>query len=49
MAQAALEAELARLNALPVEVPADLDERVRAYLKRNPAATWDDAVKAIMG
>ena len=33
-AQEALEAELERLSAAPVEVPADLEERVRAYLMR---------------
>ena len=35
MARQALEAELARLNAEPVDVPADL-ERVRAYLDEHP-------------
>ena len=33
MAQEALEAELTRLNAAAVDVPADLDARVRAYLQ----------------
>ena len=41
-------AELARLNAEPVDVPDDLAARVQAYLADNPAETWDGAVKAIM-
>jgi DNA topoisomerase VI subunit B len=47
-AQASLEAELARLNAQPVKVPANLDKRVRAHLKRHPHVTWDDAVRALL-
>ena len=47
-AQASLEAELARLNAQPVRVPADLGKRVRAHLKRHPHVTWDDAVRALL-
>ena len=48
MAKQAVEAELARFNALAVDVPADLAERVRAYVRANPAETWGDAVRAIM-
>ena len=48
-AQAALKAEMARLNAEPVEVPSDLDARVRAHLEDNPEETWDAALKAIAG
>lgn len=48
MAKEALEAELTRLNAAAVDVPADLDARVRATLQANPKATWDAAVKVIM-
>jgi hypothetical protein len=48
MAKAALEAELERLNAEPVAIPGDLDQRVQAYLAANPKATWDEAVRAIM-
>ena len=48
-AQAALKAEMARLNAEPVEVPSDLDAQVRAYLEDNPEETWDAALKAIAG
>jgi Histidine kinase-, DNA gyrase B-, and HSP90-like ATPase len=48
MAAEALEAELARLNATPVDTPAELRERVDAYLEANPAETWDDALQAIM-
>jgi hypothetical protein len=36
MAKQAVEAELARFNALAVDVPADLVERVRAYLRAKP-------------
>ena len=31
----------------PVNVPADLDEQVRAYLAEHPEKPWDDAVEAI--
>ena len=48
-AQAALKAEMARLNAEPVEVPSDLDAQLRAYLEDNPEETWDAALKAIAG
>ena len=48
-AQAALRAEMARLNAEPVEVPSDLDAKVRAHLEDNPEETWDAALKAIAG
>ena len=48
MAKAALEAELARLNAEPVDVPDDIVERVRAYLVEHREETWDDAVRAVM-
>jgi hypothetical protein len=48
-AQAALKAEMARLNAEPVEVPADLEKRVRDHLAENPEETWDAALRAITG
>jgi DNA topoisomerase VI subunit B len=48
MARATLGAELARLNTVPVKVPANLDKRVRAYLKQHPHATWDAAVRALL-
>lgn len=48
MARQALEAELARLNAEPIDVPADLAERVRAYLDEYPKETWDAAVRAVV-
>jgi hypothetical protein len=41
-------AELERLNAVRVDVPADLEGRVRAYLAAHPMATWDDAVQAVL-
>ena len=48
LAYAALKAELERLNKEPVDVPADLEKRVKAHLVENPAETWDAAVKAII-
>jgi hypothetical protein len=48
MAEKALKAELARLNAKPVRTPRDLEARVRAHLAENPAGTWDKAVRAIV-
>jgi hypothetical protein len=47
MAEKALKAELARLNAQPVKTPANLEKRVKAYLAKNPADTWDNAVRSI--
>jgi hypothetical protein len=49
LAYEALKAELERLNKEPVDVPADLADRVKAHLVENPAETWDAAVKAIIG
>jgi hypothetical protein len=48
LAYAALKAEVERLNKEPVDVPADLEQRVKAHLAENPAETWDAAVKAII-
>jgi hypothetical protein len=48
LAYAALKAELERLNKEPVDVPADLEQRVRDHLAENPTETWDSAVKAII-
>jgi hypothetical protein len=45
----ALAEELKRLNAEPVDVPADLADRVKAHLVENPATTWSGAVEAIIG
>jgi hypothetical protein len=44
----ALEAELARLNAEPVATPADLEQRVPAYLAEHPASSWDEAIEALV-
>jgi hypothetical protein len=46
-AQAALQAELERLNAEAVATPADLADRVRAYLVEHPTASWTEAVAEI--
>jgi hypothetical protein len=48
LASRALQAELERLIAQPVTVPADLIDQVRARLADHPAEAWDDAVLAIM-
>jgi hypothetical protein len=48
LAYEALKAELERLNKEPVDVPADLADRVKAHLAEKPAATWDSAVRAII-
>ena len=32
-----------------VEIPADLDEQVAAYLEEHPEAPWEEAVAAIVG
>jgi hypothetical protein len=47
MAEKALKAELERLNKEPVEVPGDLESRLRDWLKENPEKTWDKGVKEI--
>jgi hypothetical protein len=47
-AEKTLKAELARLNAEPVEVPNGLERKVRAYLKSKPTKTWDAAVRAVI-
>jgi DNA topoisomerase VI subunit B len=46
-ASTALAAELERLNADPVETPADLANEVGRRLSENPIATWDEVVRAI--
>jgi hypothetical protein len=48
LAQAALASELARLNAAAVDVPADLDSQVQAYLDEHPSETWDAAIRAVV-
>ena len=40
-----VEAEIAKPNG--AAVPADLDKRVRAYLKQHPHLSWDAAVRHI--
>ena len=46
-AKKALRAELERINAEPIESPADLAERVAAKLEEELETTWDDAVRQI--
>ena len=45
----AVRAELAKLTTEPVEVPSDLDTRVRAHLEDIREETWDAALEAIAG
>jgi hypothetical protein len=40
--------KLEGLKKEPVDVPADLEQRVRDHLAENPTETWDSAVKAII-
>jgi hypothetical protein len=40
-----VEAEIAKPNG--GDVPANLEKRVRAYLKQNPELPWDEAVRHI--
>ena len=49
LAYAALKAEFERLNKEPVDVPADLEKRVRDHLAESPTETWDAALKVIAG
>ena len=44
----AFAATMASLEHAEIDVPADLDERVRAYLDEHPEVSWDAAVKVIM-
>ena len=39
---------MAGLEHAPIDIPADLDERVRAYLDEHPEMPWDAAVAAIV-
>ncbi len=43
----AVEALLASLARETIAEPADLEDRVRAYLAEHPEASWDEAVEAI--
>ena len=47
MASERLEKILEELDDEQVKVPADLDKKVRRYLKKHPAASWHDAVRNI--
>lgn len=42
------EAAVTGMSAQDIAVPADLGERVRAYLQEHPTASWDEAVAAII-
>lgn len=48
MARQALKVELERLNAEPVDIPADLERRVRDRLAEHPEEMWDDAISAVV-
>jgi len=47
-AERIIKPQLKKLESLAVPVPRDLEKRVRAYLKKHPAARWDAAVDAIV-
>ena len=47
-ARVMLEDELERLNAEPVEAPADLADEVKRRLAEEPTSTWDESVRAIV-
>jgi DNA topoisomerase VI subunit B len=49
IARPVVERYFARLERVPIETPADLDARVRAYLAEHPDQPWDTAVRAIAG
>jgi hypothetical protein len=36
-----------RLNAMPVDIPADLEQQVRDHLAAHPEETWEQAVRAV--
>jgi hypothetical protein len=36
-----------RLNAMPVDIPADLEQQVRDHLAAHPQETWNQAVKEL--
>ncbi len=44
----AFAATVAGLEHAEIDVPADLDERVRAYIAEHPEVSWDAAVAAIV-
>ena len=46
-AEALLAPELERLKGEAVNVPRDLNERVRGWVKANPTETWDEALAAL--
>ena len=44
----AIEKAIADMPDEAVDVPADLEEQVRAYLEENPECPWEEAVAAIV-
>jgi DNA topoisomerase VI subunit B len=49
IARPAVERYLARLERREIEIPTDLEARVRAYLVARPEQAWDAALRAIAG
>jgi hypothetical protein len=48
-AKRVVERALAEMSAEQITPPADLKERVRAYLSEHPHVAWDDAVATLVG
>jgi hypothetical protein len=48
MARPIIEAELRRLSSAPVDIPADLDGKVRTRLAEHPQEPWDAALREIV-
>ena len=47
-ARRVVEEALAAMAKEEIAAPADLEERVRAYLSEHPEASWDEAVAALV-
>jgi len=45
--KAAVEEALAAMTKQEIVVPTNLERRLRAHLKVNPASSWDDAIEAL--
>jgi hypothetical protein len=46
-AEPVVKRELAKFNEMAVQVPADLEGKVREHLAKHPEVRWDEAVAAI--
>jgi hypothetical protein len=43
----AVEEAIAVIGDDPIEIPGDLEERVREHIEENPSCPWDEAVAAV--